>query len=269
MLSEKKGNHYFILLIALICFGIALFLHTKSSRPNFNISKQEAITNVNHNFLRFISVGNKRLISDILWIQTLMESDEVKYAGKNFENWMFLRFNSISELEPNFYQNYLFGGMYLSIVKDDLKGAAFIYEKGLILFPDDYSLNFNAGFNYYFEMNNFKKGLEKLSKVENSPRLPASMKFVIQKIKFEKSKDYDSTLVFLKHSISNTKDLILITKLKSDIYSLKAEKDLNCLNSKSLDCEHFDAENVPYVYRLGKWTSAKPFNQYRIHLKNR
>lgn len=126
--------------------------------PIIVLNKQNTALNVNKNLLLFFNIGNKRLISDLLWVQTLLESDEEHYGKNDLNSWMYLRFLSISLLDPLFFENYMYGGLYLSIVKDDVLGAAEIFEKGLIYYPDNYNLNYYAGFNYYFELGDLKKG---------------------------------------------------------------------------------------------------------------
>lgn len=267
MFKKKYGNNYFILISAILFYSIALLLHNHTSKPAITVEKQDSAINLRQDFLKFVSFGNKRLIADLLWIQTLLESDLVKYEKRDLNSWMYLRFRSISELDPKFYENYLYGGMLLSIVKDDLEGAADMYERGLMLYPNDYKLNYNAGFNYYFEMGDFEKGLHLLNKVEGHPNAPASLKFIINKLRFEESQDFEAAMDFLKFNLANTKDPVLEKKLRADLYALKAERDLDCLNSNGENCERMDSEGDRYLYRDGKWVSQQSFKPYRIHKK--
>jgi tetratricopeptide (TPR) repeat protein len=269
MFKKKISNNYLIFFCGLSTFAAAICIHQKNSRPVINVTKQSSATNINSNFLRFFSLGNKRLISSIFWIQTLLESDEEKYKFKDKNSWMFLRFKTISELDPKFYENYLYGGLFLSIIKDDLSGAADIYESGLKVYPNDYQLNYNAGFNYYFEMGDFEKGLAKLENVQNHHDAAPALRFIINKLKFESGKDYEAALDFIYYSVTQTKDPILLKKLLSDLYALKAERDLSCLNEDRDNCDKIDAEGNPYTKSSLSWKAAKEFRPYRIHLKNK
>lgn len=267
MVKKNIGNNYFILIAALVFYLVAMIIHNKSPKPSFEVSKQASAINISQNFLKFVALGNKRLLADLLWIQTLLESDVVKYRGGDLNSWMYLRFRSIAELDPKFYENYLYGGMLLSIVKDDLEGAADIYERGLKVYPGDYQLNYNAGFNYYFEMGNFEKGLFHLEQVIDHPKSPAALKFIINKLRFEETGDYDSALAFIQYNLATNKDAVLETKLRADLYALKAERDLNCLNSGNENCERFDSEGEPYLKSGGTWIAQQNFVPYRIHKK--
>lgn len=212
-----------------------------------------------------MSLGNKRLISSVIWIQTLLESDIERYNKDDFEDWMYLRFLTISSLDPKFYENYLYGGMYLSIIKDDLPAAADIFELGLLQYPEDYSLNYYAGFNYFFEMGDYARGLEKLRKIKDHPRAEKNVRFVVSKLLFETTRNYDVAIEFLKQTLAQTKSDLVKEKLKMDLYSVVAQRDLECLNNGKNDCLRLDAEGIPYIKDdSGKWISKRKYKPYKI-----
>jgi tetratricopeptide (TPR) repeat protein len=262
-------NQNLNLIAGLAFLLIAFGLNLQFPRAPLKISKQESATNVNQTALRVGSLGNKRLISSIYWISTLLESDTIHYKNRDLNSWMYLRFKTIATLDPKFYENYLWGGMYLSIVKDDLEGAAEIFERGLEFYPDDFKLIYQAGFHYYSEMGNFERGLELLKKVENSPQAPGPLKFIIKKLNYETTGDFETTLQFLLYSLENAKDdQVLKKKLSQDIYALKAQHDLDCLNSQDISkCDRIDAQGNPYVQRGETWEAIRPFKPYKIYRK--
>lgn len=270
----RNRNSFFnpesvLLGLALVLFIAAGIIHQKHKKPIVQLSKQDSALNIDKDILVFMSAGNKRMLADLLWIQTLLESDLEKYSGRDLNSWMYVRFLSIAFLDKYFYENYLYGGLYLSIIKDDLEGAADIFEKGLLLYPDDYKLNYHAGFNYYFEMGELEKGFEKLEKIKNSPELAPGVKFIIEKLRFETTQNYDLTLEYLINSYENTHDEILRNKLASDIYALKAERDLKCLNTNEQNCDHLDAEGIPYRFNGKEWNASREFVPYKIHFKQK
>lgn len=264
MISKTNGKTNLLIALALFFYALALFLHQTNVKPVIEINKQDSALNLNEHFIKFVSMGNKRMISDIIWIQTLLESDLQKYANHDLGNWLYLRFLTISTLDPNFYENYQYGGMFLSIIKDDLEGAADIYERGLKVFPDDYQLNYQAGFNYYYEMGEYEKGLPLLKKVEHHPRANQMIKFLIRKLQFETNRDFDIPISFLELTLTTTKDEGVRTKILADLYSLKAERDLECLNQKKNDCLLADPEGNKYILKDNKWSAPKKFIPYRI-----
>ncbi|HXH73324.1 MAG TPA: hypothetical protein VNJ08_00045 [Bacteriovoracaceae bacterium] len=270
MSLQKLGKLNFenqkLLLIGATCaFSLALVFHKKYKRPEILVSKQDSAVNVNSLFLKLLAIGNKRLIADTLWIQTLIESDLENYKGNNLNSWMYLRFLSIAELDPNFYENYLFGGQYLSIIKDDVQGASEIMTRGLKYYPDDYQLNFNQGFNYYFEMEDIDRGLPHLKKIQHHPKAPKFIPSLVIKLQYEVTHDLKFTLMMLKEAYERAEDKMLRQKLEADLYAVKAEIDLECLNKKKDNCESRDAYGEPYMQADGVYKTSKPILPYKIH----
>jgi hypothetical protein len=245
-------------------FLFAGFLNTQLRRPIIQLSKQETALNINNNLLLYGSAGNKMLFTDLIWIQTLIESDIEHYKKKDLNNWLFLRFNTIAVLDPKFYENYYFGGQFLGIVKDDLEGANVIYQNGLEHFPDDYNLNYNAGFLNYYEMGNFEAGLRYLTKIKNHPKAPIFITSIINKLQFEITGDKKSALALLYENYRQTKDPTLRNKLEQDIYALKATIDLECLNSNQRDCDQKDAEGRNYLRDNEGHKAPKSFRPFKL-----
>ncbi len=271
MNSIVRSKHFFqdnaILGVALAFFLVAGILNQMTPRPVPVLSKQDTAININKNFLIFLSAGNKRLLTDLLWVQTLLESDMEHYTGKDLNSWMYIRFKTISEMDPYFYQNYVWGGQYLAIVKDDLIGATALMEKGVRYFPDDYRLNYNLGFAYYFELNEYAKGLVYLDKIKDHPKAPTFIPSLVVKLKVETGFDYDSALSVIFDLMTSSKEKALVEKLTKDFHSLKAERDLICLNQKKSNCELVDAYGMSYINVAGKFHSQTPFVPYRLKKK--
>ncbi len=253
------------LTIAIIFYLIAIVVNINLKQPKIVISKQASSLNLNTKSLLFFSAGNKRLLADLLWIQTLLEADESHYKEKDLNSWMFLRFWNISNLDPKFYQNYLWGGIYLSIIKDDRLGAAEIFEKGIKYYPQDFGLNYNAGFNYYAQLANYKRAYELFEKVQYSNQAPPFLPTLTAKIKYQYDFDYEGTIAILMDQYNKSQDEYLKEKIKKNIYSLKADRDLKCLNEKKNECEKIDLDGNPYLIKDGKYVSPKPYAPYQIH----
>lgn len=265
--SKLFFQNYLLVGLALLSFFVAGIINQKTPKPELDLNKQQTALNINKDLLIFLSAGNKRLITDLLWVQTLIESDLDHYAAHDLKNWMFIRFYTISTLDPWFYENYLWGGQFLSIVKDDLLGAVKLMERGVKYYPDDYKLNYNLGFTHYFELGDYKKGLQYLEKVKDNPRAPRFIHSLIMKMRVETGFDYNIILSLIYDLMTATTDEALKEKLSADFHSLKAERDLICLNKNQSNCETKDAYGVSYVKVFGKYHSQTPFIPYRLKKK--
>ena len=249
---------------------LSCFMQARLKKPIIIIPKQDSVITLNTTFLKLMAIGHKRMISDFMWIQTLLDSDLEHYKKNDLNNWMYLRFNQISELDPLFYENYLYGGLYLSVVKDDPIAGIKIFEKGITHYPEDFNIRFNLGFTHYFDLGNFKAGLDSLQHIENNPKLSPPMRSVIAKLRLETTLDYDLAFSMVKQNYENTTDPNIRENLRFDLYSIKAERDLNCLNKViKIDCDHYDLDGKPYIYSKARYSTPKPIKRFRVKIRNR
>jgi Tfp pilus assembly protein PilF len=182
---------------------------------------------------------------------------------------MYLRFDTITALDPYFLEAYQFGGKYLSIVKDDLEGSRLIFEKGITYYPDNYDLLFNYGFLLAFELNEFKLAHKIYKKVATFPQSPNFIKTLLNKVLFEANQDLNEIFSILSEIYEKeAEDSPLKSKLKHDLYAVRAQIDLECLNMHKQNCNTKDIDGVNYEFRDGKYTSVYKFTPYRLN-KNR
>lgn len=269
MIYKMNGNKNLLVLFAAVAtYSIALLSHRSFEKPLIKVSKQESSLNFNQDFLRIFSVGNKKLIADVLWVQTLLESDLEHYGRADLGNWMYLRFSTISVLDPKFYENYRYGGIYLSIVKDDVEGADKIFELGLKHYPDDFHLNYHAGFNAYFEMDDSIKGLKYLERIKDNPKASLIITSIVNKLKLANGLNIEDTYELVLTNYNETEDPVLKEKLGRDLYSIRAEIDLNCLNSNKTNCQRTDLEGNAYILKGNIFVAPKPFEPFRLKKKS-
>lgn len=271
-LSKYFKDSIYFLIIGLSLSG-TYYISTQSEKPALFITKQQSSLNLQNNFWQYFGLGQKRLASSLLWIATILESDHDHYKNRDLNSWMFLRFNTISFLEPKFYENYAFGGVYLSIVKDDLTGASVIYDKGLSMYPYDYSLLKDAGFHYYFEVGNFEKALPIYKKLVNINQPSPQIVSTLARLESNLGRKEDAlNLLHDRYQQLNDKSSVIALKTYSSMYSLKAEIDLECLNSKhatSQNCSLIDLDGEKYILTQGKYKAAKDWIPFRIKAKKK
>lgn len=257
-------NHY-LLILAVAFFGFSSFISKMYEKPVIVISKQEGSLNFNDKLLANYNLGLKRFISSTIWISTILESDIDHYKNKDLNSWMFLRFNTISNLEPLFYENYLFGGTYLSIIKDDLDGASSLYDKGLSYYGDDYALLRDAGFHYYFEVENYPRAFEIYTRLKKHPRVsPLVLSALARLQRAEGNSDEAYQLLLNKYNQFANKGSFLPMKIGAQLYSLKAERDLKCLNEGGMNCEKTDFFGNEYLKKNGSWQAVRAWEPLNI-----
>lgn len=165
------------------------------------------------------------MFSSLIWTQTMLESDIEHYKEKDLNNWMYLRFKTISKLEPKFIENYRFGGQYLSIVKDDIPGASEIYDLGLRQYPNDYPLLFRAAYHFHIEEKKPYKALPLYERIARKPQAPEMIKATISSIYAKQGKSSKTIIEYLKEELKTTKNAFLRRHLEKKIEKLKSSKN--------------------------------------------
>ena len=267
-----KSTKFNILILTVILFFLISsgLINTFTQKPALSVSKENSAINVNYKILKIFSSGQSRLIADVLWIATLLESDVEHYKKRDLSSWMFLRFNSIIELDSEFLKAYQFGGKYLSIVKDDLSGADQIFSKGLYVYPNDYELLFNYGFLLAFEIGDAQRALPIYNQLVKFSESPVYLKSIVNKLKFESVGDFQTTLQMLKDMYNmEPENTYLKAKLKQDIFSLQVEIDINCLKLETNQlCNRKDPNGFPYIQTKDGYQFPKGYLPYKLHRRS-
>lgn len=240
-------------------------IRVSADKPLIKISKQKSAYNVSDELLKIFDLGQSRLFADILWISTLLESDMEHYKEKDLNSWLYLRFKTISSLDPKFRSNYQFGGQYLSIIKDDLTGAEDIFLRGLKVYPNDYFLNFYLGFLYIYELEDYEKGENYFFKIKDHPKAPKYLSSLLVKLKFEQTNDLSVAKAVLLEIYNNTTSETIKSKLFIELYAIQAQIDLECLNTMKKKCNKKDILGKKYILKGGRYESQKPFKKFGIH----
>lgn len=207
-----------------MCFAfILLFTISTITNKTFNLP----LIKINHEYhainptsaIIYINGGLSRMISSLMWVKTLLDSDLERNFNIDQGSWLYFRFNTISQLDPNFLLNYQYGGKYLSIIKDDLVNAEKIFLKGLKYYPEDYSLNYDLAFLYFNELKELNKAIPYLMKVRKSSKAPYFISALIATLMMKEKISSKQIVDFLDIAIAETKDEILL-----QLYRAKLEK---------------------------------------------
>ena len=227
------------------------------------ISLQDIAVTPYSEALDLFQMGQKRLIVDSLWIKTLIDSDLEHYKQKDLNSWMYHRFNAIIDLDPEFYEAYRYGGLYLSVVKDDDLGAKAIYDKGTSHYPEDLSLNFYAGMHYYLELADPATAAQLLDRIKFHPKAMSFLPALVARIRASLG-DKEVAWQFMKEAHEKAQKNSPLKKYFAEkLYAIQAEIDLDCLNKKnSGSCRRIDAEGNPYLKTGDQFVAAREWETF-------
>lgn len=255
--NSKSIKFIFQIFAILILLSISFWFKQKYKFPKITITKQHSSINLNPQFFKVFSLGLQRLYSSVLWVITLGDSDLEHYKEQDLNSWMYLRFNTITNIEPLFLEVYNFGGLYLSIIKDDDVGAKKIFDKGLLLYPKDKDLLFYSAYHYHFELADIKQAISLYERLVPIPGSRKNLPSLISKLKADLG-DISSALLTIREALKS-KNLhpAMRKKFETNGYALKAEIDLTCLNNKNTNCDMIDFFGTPYEKGPDKKFRAK------------
>jgi hypothetical protein len=140
--------------------------------------------------LELFSFGFKESMADSLWLRWIQDSDscyaylkpvetldkedqeQKKHYDDEFFNprhkrcdqsWGFKMLDAVTKLDPRFKMPYLAGTMALSVMVEDYEGASVIFDRGLSVYPDDWTLNYRASYHFVFDRHDYAKGASLLA----------------------------------------------------------------------------------------------------------
>lgn len=255
---------YYSVALALLLFSLTFLVNRELVKPYVFITNQDATWNLNDEMLTKFHLGFKRLESSFLWVSTIIESDIDHYKKKDLNSWMFRRFNSISNLDPKFHENYSFGGVYLSIIKDDIEGAGIIFNKGLKLFPHDYRLLKDASFHFFYESKDYHRAFELTQTIKKLYPEKKYFIWMITKLEAENGKLTDALASLDLYQKDYPIGTMIGDKIFQNRYSIKAEIDLSCLNlDEKKHCSLYDLNRIPYMKTSKGYEAQSEWKPYR------
>ncbi len=265
MMNQIKKSNLFL---TIIFFLLAGFLNLKIKLPPLKVEMQDKAINIQESFIEIFSFGQERMIADFLWIITLLDGDLDHYKKSDTNSWMYLRFNLIAALDPQFKRNYVDGGRYLSIIKDDIIGSIDLLKKGFHLFPEDYDINSQLGFIYAFETDRYKDSAFHYKVIRHHAKSSRFIESLITKLRHQEKPDPKVLLNIIEHQIVSLKDEIILKKLKFDLKLVQQEVDLECLNNSLNSCNTLDPWGNTYPVKDNTFTYFDKDKVYKLHKSN-
>ena len=135
-----------------VCWLLAMGINF-GSRHYFPHRLQEDITFLPKNeIVDFLSLDHRGFAADLLFIKVVLHSGSLIWKPRSFtfrSEWSYRLIDLVTELDPRYYDAYLFAGMGLVHADADVERARNILDKGMRVFPASWELPFWAGFNYY------------------------------------------------------------------------------------------------------------------------
>ncbi|RME18355.1 MAG: hypothetical protein D6797_00595 [Bdellovibrio sp.] len=123
--------------------------------------------------IRYFTLGYQEALADSFWLRFLQDlgvcfkDEQQTHAFRDGlrvfcqeNSWGFLVLDVVTDLAPRFQMPYWTGGLALSVLSKDYKGAGIIFEKGIKNFPNDWNLIYYAATHFLLNEHNKKRAAE-------------------------------------------------------------------------------------------------------------
>lgn len=117
------------------------------------ISKQDEKVLPPPEGMAYAHFGFNEVMADLLWLRYIQDSWNCYSKKLCYKDWGYKMLDQSSQLAPKFKSLYIWGATSLSILLDDDYGAKEIFDRGLENYPNDWLLNYRAGYHYLIELN--------------------------------------------------------------------------------------------------------------------
>ncbi len=134
-------------------------------------------------------------VADLVWIDVLLKAD-IEKVKEPFSKF-FKASKAVVELDPNQIYTYYIAGLYLSVVKDDIKAATDILRDGAqhiersswaVENPSVWKVYFSLGYNLVFEELEIAEGSKWLAKAGSYENAPLYVKELSKKASTEQGR---------------------------------------------------------------------------------
>lgn len=201
---------------------MALLQHNKPQQrlaDSIVFEFNESFPSYSANTLRIMSFGYSRMMSSLLWLRFLQHTPPTK-VDRNQVSWIYRDLDAMTEIDPEFYPAYESGGIFLSVITEDKKGAEQILLKGTRYFPDRWRLRAYLAYHYHLEL-----GLPELARAqyEIGATLPGAPGLLAERASsmLAESKGKVYGIRFLEDLILETKDAVIRERLELKLKRLR------------------------------------------------
>lgn len=210
--------------IAILALSVVAAMQFKLPLPDFRkditLDPNEDMASYTPETLKALGFGYDRAMSSMLWLRFLQSTMQSK-VQPNKVSWLYRDLKTISEIDPDFYPIYEHGGIFLSVITEDKKGAEHIFLKGIEHFPTRWRIRAFLAYHYQFELQDIEKAGEQYKIGATLPGAPPILAILASN--FMSKNGSKAGVEMLREFLKNTKDPKAREKLEEKIRKLEAK----------------------------------------------
>ncbi|MEW6058074.1 MAG: hypothetical protein AB1540_15815 [Bdellovibrionota bacterium] len=194
-------------------------------------------------------LGVRLLVADLIWIDTMIKSD-IRHEEMPFTAF-YRAFKTITQLDPDNLFAYYIAGLYLSVIKDDVKGASAILRDGVMRLEsgpyawyEAWKIPFILGFNLLYEEHEIEEGSKWIQYAAKMPNAPEYVRSLSTKVSTERGQLEVGSRVLLDF-YRRIKDEDQKKQIEKKLVELTVKLEIADLNEKF---EHFLESTKAYQF---------------------
>ena len=239
----RKFIKAFVVLIFIIFLAYSIFFSFSRIALSKHSLKLKLVSflrysSIKPEFIKFIDLNFDTLFSDYFWVLFVQEASSFRLAKMHYPYMYKISVITVS-LNPRFNYAYQAGGTLLGLTGKP-KRAIKLLKMGMSHINGNWNIPFLIAFNYFYNLNNFKKAAYYLKYAVNTKGSPKYLEFLYMKL-LNKSGNLKGALSFLKEMYKNNDNPYIRQIIKYRINTVKKEMELKKEHKKY---------KVPYSLKL-------------------
>lgn len=169
--------------------------------------------------LKAMTFGYSRAAGVLLWLRFLQQTPPRKVELHQV-SWIYRDLDALTELDPEFYPAYEHGGIFLSVITEDKRGAEQVMLKGTKVFPERWRIRAFLAYHYQYELDEQDKAAEQYRIGATLPGAPYLLGMIASSY-IKKSQGRKQSVQFLENMLKDASDPQIIKKFKDKVSKLK------------------------------------------------
>ena len=235
--SHTRSLRFALLAIPVLFLAI-VWLQTRIDVETRTIAQEkEELLVRSAPLLKKLSLGYESLLADIYWTRVVQYyGNKVVLPDQKFELlWPLL--DITTTLDPKLIVAYRFGAVFLSepavgAGRADL--AAELVERGVVANPDDWHLDADLGFLYYWYLKDYAKASAAYLEASKKPDAPVLMKMMAAEVA-AKGDSFTASTAIWSEIFETSQDPAVKKNAFQHLQSLQAQQDLLALDKYAED----------------------------------
>jgi hypothetical protein len=192
-------------------------------------------------FFQYFSFGQNETLADGFWLRLIQDMDLCAQQFSNPEagpeipttlrpvgvpkicnlSWAFRMFDIVTELAPRFRLPHAVGGLALSVLMEDYRGATYLFDKAVKAFPNDWAILYRASYHYMADLNDLEKAAE-LAQRAALNGAPSWLSYTSSRL-YTKAGQKEMGLKVLRDYLEGVKDEGIREKIRQKIKEVEAQ----------------------------------------------